>query len=574
MVTTIKEGVNDPKILSSQQSIQFDQLPVEILNRIVYWLSNATLILESNSTGKFPAFTYIVNSERCGDCYQDLLSLSSTNCYFRQYLGATIFRNVSLVRLNQVDSLLCSPKSRELFSDKKSYQREFLSELIMKNIQNCGNSDLARSGYKLHYFGDRSFRSKYQELLCICNYVTYLECDNSFLSGKEPQLFVNLKELKVLDEAVESPISQELNFPSISYLAVHVQTLQSTKGLLNTLTNLRRLDLFVAYGDIPNGQGLQRILYHLNQTKVRIEEFVLILDNAYTIIYADTIRLLQSIKTSNLNKLAIRVNRRKSLPIHCDKNYEVYSEYVGEDLLSVFQQPQHLIIDVSVLKSIKFHPNSINSGNLQNKNQKSKKLTIVDRTITGPQISLDFKEKLGVVVRSCGVTKFSFQYGESLEESHLHVLKIVTDFVQWMVNPILNKNVGYLGLKKISIEKCWGYTDDSIIREYLMDMIESGKLSHKINSTKIWTKTPFNSPRYKIKDSYNIFYSKSSGFSVMDNNGYFIGTSQQTIDKASFVTSNDSKTDGDAGDCFWSIEASLCDFEQYSTRQRKTLLSS
>ncbi|KAI5952824.1 hypothetical protein KGF54_003691 [Candida jiufengensis] len=571
MDVPFENGLNNPKAISNTQLLQFDQLPSEILNNIIYWLSNGQISLDSNSS-RFPEHTYIINRERCGDCYQNLLSLSSVNSNLRQYLSGVLFQNISIIRKNQIDSLLCSPKTQELFSDKMTYHREFFSELINKNIESCNNSELAKSGFKNHYIGDHRFKSRYQEVLCLCNYVKYLECDNSMLSNEDLKMFPSLNELKILDEAIVTTIPLQFNLPKLSYLAVHIQTLQLTPMLLHTLPSLKRLDLFVCYGDIPTKQGLDVLIDFINSNQIELEEFVLFLDNAFTIAYTETIRLLESIVTLNLKKLTIRVNRRKLSPTHYDNDHALFPGYAGDELLKVFSQPIDILLDVSILEFIKFHPDTINNSEYFDSTI-SKTLTIVDRTVTGPQMSFNLRETLGVIVRLSGINQLSFQYGETLEESHLHVLKIVTDFVQWMVNPILNKNVGYFGLHKILIEKCWSYSDDSIIREYLMDMIDKEKYKYKINASTIWTKTAFNSPRYRIKDSYDISYGKSSGYSVMDNNGYFVGTSQQSIDKANFITSNDKKDQRLKGDYFWSIEASLCDFEQYCTHQRKTLLS-
>ena len=91
----------------------------------------------SKSLIGFPKYTYILNHIRIGSLYHDILALSSTCTYFRKRLAPILFQSSSLVRTNQVDAVLESPKSQQLFSDTKTIQQHFMKELIVNNIEQC-----------------------------------------------------------------------------------------------------------------------------------------------------------------------------------------------------------------------------------------------------------------------------------------------------------------------------------------------------------------------------------------------------------------------------------------------------
>ena len=162
-------------------------------------------------------------------------------------------------------------------------------------------------------------------------------------------------------------------------------------------------------------------------------------------------------------------------------------------------------------------------------------LTLVDQAVVGPTISVNTRENTGVVIRHCQFTNLNFQYGESIEESHMHVMKLLTDFVQWVSNGRVDKEQNYTGIKSISLEKCWSVTDDSLVREYISDLISS-KSTSTLNSIKPWVTSMYNSPRYKDAESYNVTYVKEMGMRIMDSRGYLIGVSDSEIDKAVFTT--------------------------------------
>lgn len=549
-----------------------ESLPLELLNKIIVWLSETQVDIcgLKDDEDRFPAHTYITNSERCYGYYRDLLSLSSTSRTMRIRLGGVLFRNISLVRRNQIDSVLSTPTSRQLYSDKRTYHREFIKELIGGNIEDCSKSELARSSFKNHIIGDRNFKCYYEDRLSMCNFVSYLECDNELLNSSELMMFPNLTELRILDECVDSIIQSDAELPKLKFLAVHAQTLQMSHLLLDTLCNLRRLDLFLNYSDIPATDGIQRILKYLLQHNPNLVEVSLFLDQPYNLCYLDTINLLKLVASSTrLQKLTIRVKRRKSSLRLTLGEHELHLGYIGDEILKVFQLVEQLIIDISFLDVIKINPIMVPSS--QRAPGMKRQITIVDRAVMGPKMTLTQKEILGTIIRTCGFTGFSFYYGEALEESHLHVLNIVTDFIRWMIDPISSHGQTYKGLDRVFIEKCWSVTDDSIIREHLHKLMMSGRTNIIINHFKVWNRWVLNSPRYRKRERFDLSYLKLSQHNVATNAGYYIGTSNMPTDVATFVTSQSVGLEL-AENYFWSIETSLCDFEQYCIRQRRSML--
>ncbi|KAI5950642.1 hypothetical protein CANMA_005302 [Candida margitis] len=485
-------------------------------------------------------------------------------------LGDVLFRNVSLVRRNQIDSVLSTPKSHQLYSDKRTYHREFVKELICVNIDDCSKSDLARSSFKNHFIGDRSFKCYYEDRLCMGNFVRYLECDNEVLKSADLNLFPNITELKVLDECADSTIETKMELPKLDYLAVHAQSLQSSEMLLSSLCNLSRLDLFLNYSDVPSTGGIRRILNHLMQRSPAFVEVALFLEQPFNLAYSDTISLLKLVSSSaRLQKLTIRVERRKNSQRQGLEEHQLYSGYIGDDVLKVFQKVEQVILDVSIMDVIKFNPRlnlTVRTNIPTNKN-----ISLVDKAVMVPKMTVTQKDVLGTIIRTCGFASFSFYYGEALEESHLQVLNIVTDFVRWMLDPIANGEHIYLGLKRTFVEKCWSVTDDSVNREYLTTLMESGKDEVKVDRFKVWDRIPVNSPRYRKRETFDLFYEKQSQYDVVSDTGYYIGRSNMPIDAEKFVTSQDLSSEC-LENYFWSTEASLCDFEQYCIRQRRSLL--
>lgn len=561
-----------PRILS------LIELPDEILNKIIDYLCTDQVTPRSNNSKSligFPKYTYILNHIRIGSLYHDILALSSTCTYFRKRLAPILFRSLSLVRTNQVDAVLESPKSQQLFSDTKTIQQHFMKELIVNNIEQCERAATTWTSFQTNTFDDKMFKSRYGKYLMMTRFVNYLECDNSFLNGEGIRLFSNLTALKVLDIGEGAVFMSNFELANLRYLAINAQTLIYSPQFLRIVPKLNRLDLFLDYGNLPSLVGIRPLIQQFRAFS-QLTELVLLLNNPFTIAYLDTIKLLETISknASNFAKLTIRYIRRNNESTVDQSGWELYQGRIGGKLLKVFKNLTDLIIDISILDLIKFDPETYSSPVLYTDHLMEKRITLVDEVVVGPNIDSTTREIAGVIIRHCQFTHLFFQYGESIEESHLHVLKLLTDFVGWLSNGHLDQSRNYLGIRQISLEKCWSMTDDSLLRDMIGSSIKSKSESDLSALQKVypWTTTINNSPRYKDIDSYNINYVEEAGLSITDSRGYFIGVSDQDADRPQFTTVDKKSGIQTINMEFWSGESSLLDFEQYSIRQRRSLL--
>lgn len=561
-----------PRILS------LTELPDEILNKIIDYLCTDQVTPRSNNSKSligFPKYTYILNHIRIGSLYHDILALSSTCTYFRKRLAPILFRSLSLVRTNQVDAVLESPKSQQLFSDTKTIQQHFMKELIVNNIEQCERAATTWTSFQTNTFDDKMFKSRYGKYLMMTRFVNYLECDNSFLNGEGIRLFSNLTALKVLDIGEGAVFMSNFELANLRYLAINAQTLIYSPQFLRIVPKLNRLDLFLDYGNLPSLVGIRPLIQQFRAFS-QLTELVLLLNNPFTIAYLDTIKLLETISknASNFAKLTIRYIRRNNESTVDQSGWELYQGRIGGKLLKIFKNLTDLIIDISILDLIKFDPETYSSPVLYTDHLMEKRITLVDEVVVGPNIDSTTREIAGVIIRHCQFTHLFFQYGESIEESHLHVLKLLTDFVGWLSNGHLDQSRTYLGIRQISLEKCWSMTDDSLLRDIIGSFIKSKSESDLSALQKVypWTTTINNSPRYKDIDSYNVNYVEEAGLSITDSRGYFIGVSDQDADRPQFTTVDKKSGIQTINMEFWSGESSLLDFEQYSIRQRRSLL--
>ena len=261
---------------------------------------------------------------------------------------------------------------------------------------------------------------------------------------------------------------------NLRYLAINAQTLIYSPQFLRIVPKLNRLDLFLDYGNLPSLVGIRPLIQQFRAFS-QLTELVLLLNNPFTIAYLDTIKLLETISknASNFAKLTIRYIRRNNESTVDQSGWELYQGRIGGKLLKIFKNLTDLIIDISILDLIKFDPETYSSPVLYTDHLMEKRITLVDEVVVGPNIDSTTREIAGVIIRHCQFTHLFFQYGESIEESHLHVLKLLTDFVGWLSNGHLDQSRTYLGIRQISLEKCWSMTDDSLLRDIIGSFIKS-----------------------------------------------------------------------------------------------------
>ena len=122
--------VNEYLSLKVHPTIHLEDLPDDILDRIIDYIlyppDLIPLLQGTKSLIDIPKYSYISNKARISHAFKDILSLSSTCSTLRIKSSPRLFHTLSLIRLNQIDAILATPKSQEAFSDKKQFIGNYL----------------------------------------------------------------------------------------------------------------------------------------------------------------------------------------------------------------------------------------------------------------------------------------------------------------------------------------------------------------------------------------------------------------------------------------------------------------
>ncbi|KAK6455690.1 uncharacterized protein RJT20DRAFT_128996 [Scheffersomyces xylosifermentans] len=604
------------KSLTAQKSpdpIGFLDLPAEILHLIVFYLSDGELTFNHSFlnplTENYPENTYILNHIRCGHkVYSSFLALSSTCTVLRGLLGPLLFRNLSLVRENQIDTLMANPKVQQMYSDKKVYHRAFIKELMATNFDNCSKEELAKSSFKISVIGDSQYKSFYQKTLSINNFVTYLECDNLSLLNYDLDLFPHLKSLKIFDSGLVQPsnpldgdsrVSIYGNLRHLESFSIHSNTLVLVPELQTIFYQLKRLDIVIEFNELAAVDGMYRLKQYFSKPNGNLRELNLFIDNRNALEFEEMSDLMREVGNNcfALSSLNIRKIRRKS---HSDGGSTWIineDEFGGNNLtkvLSKMRNLQNFGIDLSILDSIMF------SSNVTNLNPSYQEfdaerihdvrcLTIIEPSLNTPKLSDKLRNVISFLARSLNVTELRCQYGEVVEQAHIQALNLVTNLVEFLSNPFYNVTY-YHGLNKVSIEKCWSVTDDSINRDYydnaIMDTVRVvsrplnlfySKL--KLASATVWGRTTFNSPRYRVRETFEVRYTKITLGEYLQSlehppaeigsRYYYTEEMQKLMTRPTYKNGQDGDNEYTNSRAFWSVEASLSELEQYSLKQKK-----
>ena len=623
--------------------LSFLGFPTEIINLIIYHFTEGEFNLNfsplSKSEGNNPDYTLTLNHIRCGHkIYSDLLALSSTCSYLRIYLGPSLFKNVSLIRENQVDAIMAAPKSSELFSDKRSIHRQFVKEMVEVNFGCCSLGELARSGFRKGVFGDINYRSRFQTEIALTNFVTYLECDNWTLQNRVLAYFPNLKAIKVLDtafpgecceERVHHPLSPAINalavdpvqvlteatkelereqntelaksFRDLKYLhflSVHANTLTFVKGLSTVVSRVKRLDLVVELAQITRQNGIGRLRHCFLGNDYELEELNLFIDCPYALIYENILCLLSEISSScpKLAGLAIRKTRRNvnNDEVEMYVSNEGYSGIKFVRVLSNMHNLQNLTVDLQMLGALAFPENVImlNPAYREFNSKRShavRCLTIIDASMTTPKLPHKLRNITAFLVQSLNINELAFLYGEVIEQAHVLALDVVTNLVEFLTTPYSTVKY-YQGVERVSTEKCWSVSDDTMRREYydmsIMDLLKittrPGNLYYlklKVTSASLSGRIAFNSPRYRVRESYNVSYPmvtlrnylQSLPFPPADPDLRFFSSPEMEdlIVQPQYKSTTDECRGYGSSRAFWSLETSLSELEQYCLTPKK-----
>ncbi|CAN3363494.1 hypothetical protein DICA4_E10682 [Diutina catenulata] len=476
-----------------------DRLPVEVIEEIV------GLIYEPPGQ---PDYTFRLC--RLCDGWHDLLALASTCTYLRKALGTRVFAVVSLVRENQIDMVLRMPKSSEMHSDHLMLTRRYLVEVLERNFNECGYSDWARASFR-EYSEPRhpppihhGHRSRYRWFSSNCA-VSQLECGLAV----PLDLFPNLTSLKLLGRGEGSPV----RLPNLVHLAANLSV-----APLVDCPRLQRLDLLADFYDFaPCVLQNWRVPLHLG-------ELNLFTDHSTVFRLRQVVEWLQ--KFTQLTSFSALISHRQRA--HVPNRAEEWLPYdgAGNDLVEVIRHCESVTLDVDVI--LEWDTDRDIPCNATT-------LTLVQPFLTIGQLP---DKVAGIVAQlSANARLLRFHFGEVIDNADIHALAAITNLFADLASREAAPRV-----RKLALEKCWSRSDDMITREYY-----AAKPSKVLDYATVWGRLPFNSPRYRKPDAFDIAY-QSAG----------------STHDVSISPSEDTPSTSD----FWSIETAKCDLEQYTLKPK------
>lgn len=558
-------------------------LPTEILANIVAWLTHRSLDLTKENPyqkAHTPAFCFRPNHlfSNLTRSYDDLVALSSTCTSLRVFLGPVLFRYLSLIRVSEFDALLACPKSFERFSDTKKYQREYLKEVLHHNSAACGATDLAGQSFGAAVKGDARYISRYQSFSAN-NYVQIIEVDNSLLKSHDMRLFANVKAVKVLDKAYKEPQlganPREVNpseypkngdinqvrFANLRFLSVNISTLFGLEVLFSHIPHLHRLDLLCEFNAL-DADLVGRFSSSLRTLpENNLVELNLFISASAALRYKAVLDLLDTLLRGHLTicSVNIRLIRRNTVP-EVKGLWEIYDEadighFSGQRLVEVLKSCPNLRsvgLDLQILRSLSFplvpeelFPSKRHSGFC---------CTFIDRTVHLPTFEGGPLASMAYLISSFQADRVCFQYGETAEGSRLHALTLMRSLVAVLRSP-LDQSQAYFGVNTISLEKAWSMVQENAERDEYFELLESYEATHAQDDYRAILKASttdrysMHVPVYRVREIFE------AGSTLV----YLPG-----------APDTDSCSNSQA---FWSVEASLCEMEQYclTPKQRSGL---
>lgn len=557
-------------------------LPTEILAEIVSWLTHHSLDLTKENPyqkAHTPAYCFRPNHlfSNLTRSYHDIVALSSTCSSFRLFLGPIIFRYLSLIRVSEFDALLASPRTFERFSDSKKYQDEYFKGLFNVNTEGCGAPAPALTPLGTSMKED----SRYREYSAN-NYVEVVEVNNDLLLNPKMSLFGNIRALKVLDRAYrpqQGPVSGEepqigpifhdkvqpecpiyfkkgqnnrlVTLPYLRFLSVNISTLVGLETLLLHIPQLHRLDLLCEFNTLDS-EFLGRFSSLLSTLpRNNLVEFNLFVSASAALRYKAVLDLLEVLFYQNLTicSINIRLIRRNTVP-EVKTSWEIYDredmgQYSGKRLIEVLASCpnlQNVGLDLPLLRLLSFPLVPEEFLSLERAN--SLCCTFIDRTVNLPTFERGPIASMAYVITSLQAERVCFQYGETAEGSRLHALTLMRTLVAFLRTP-LDQSQAYLGVRTVALEKAWSMVQENAERDEYYELLQSYDKTHSQDDYRAILKASttdrysMHVPAYRVREVFE------AGSTLV----YLPGARE-----------NEKYSGSQA---FWSVEASLCEMEQY-----------
>lgn len=477
-----------------------DRLPGEILDEIVDHLLTPRLI---------PAYTFRLNSSQPG--WHAVLALLLTLVGLRQALAPRLFRFLLLVRTNQIDTLLQTTKGSEQYSDHLTYDRQFLSEVLQRNVEECRYADRARTSFRVPEAASR------YEKFSINLLITTLECD------KHVQLhwFPHLTALKMFDEGQwhHAPI----HLPHLQYLAANFHGAVAVSS-----PKLQRLDLLADFDNIDPEHFAN---WHLSPTVTELNVFV---DHPFAFKYEKVLVWLHQLE--NITTFSARVSHRKRDEPDTAFYWHVLPD-LGDAMTQILNRCHHITLDLLIINHLEFSPTNHNT--YYRHGNEDATLILVEPFMAVSKLAPTMQQKLAHIIMLSHVARLGFQFGEVVDNSDLTALALILNLLLG-----LHQNYRWTAITRVSIEKCWSRIDEMILRRFWME-----PKSQPLATATVWGRIAVNTPRFRRQESFAVDYTPSAG----------------DVDCLSFAPTDGTPTNSQ----FWSVELAKLDLEQYTLPQRR-----
>ena len=416
--------------------------------------------------------------------YHDVVNLSATCRYIRLFLGPYLFQMISVVRKTQVESLLQLPKA------PKSPKLKLYDEVL--------------------------------QFKTIHEYVTTLETDTMDIVP----LFPSLERLIVLGNCSGDSNSA----PSLRSLTISAGTLLKCPGVLEAANNLNSLHMLCAFHDIE-ASGLSPLKHYFEDHK--LTELNLYFGRAAHITYDTTLDFIALVvSASQIQRVGLHVARRSFQ--EDDRNWPCSSYPVASQKLlqSLLSSPiNSLSFDIGILVQLHI-PNPSLFGSRMSP-QPGLCFTLIDPSFAFHSWHLLNFHTLAQIFQIFHVREFQWKYGEVIDESHLQALDAAVNTIA-RIHDFNGCEIDFLQL-----EKCWSVADDTLIRQHL-------KSPENHPNATIRDRYSFNSPRYRLPESYAVVYLETASIHQIEQ-----------------------RDEAEAENRFWTLQLTLLDMQQYCLPQRK-----
>lgn len=400
------------------------RLPDEILHRVLWFVTDGQVDLNG------PANTCNRFSRALPP--PEVVALLQCCARLRVKLAPLIFDYVSLVRTNEVDTIMANSRDAQVFSDDKVLDLKFMRDVVEHNHGRCGS------------------RSRYSSSLAANLFVRVLEITNTVFVERKLRWFPNLTSLKVLDVHHQSPIAGHVfrKLPHLTSLSIPLGTLAVVVGLPRLLQQLENLELLCDFAQITPD------MVHLvadAMAGASLGRLVILTNEPNCLMYTEFVTLLAQLGTTQLHMRLVRATftHVNHWEIHPDPYNAVASTLAKLPL-------RHLSFDVKLFSSMKKVGSPSPGTSLFS-------LTLVDRTPNS--LMGNTQDIIGLLISLLGVKHINYMYGRVLEQQGFYNYHNLTMFVGHLAST-------YKGIVSCSTEEYWSPIEVADVRDHLEKHID------------------------------------------------------------------------------------------------------